>query len=223
VALGCLALNLQAASGTVTFGNNSACLVTNAQTGQPVSNSDNIRVALYWAPLGLNTLVQIGTAITNVGNPLPGIFAGGTRTTGVATSGGATAQFQVKAWGGGFATYEQAQQAGGALLGQSAIIQVPTGDPGGAPPTPPGFLNGLQSFVVSPPAALTVTILSPLLAGTNFTFSFSTISNQSYTVQQNTNLATTNWTFYTNITGNGSLYQFLCPVSTNQQKYFRLR
>ena len=72
--------------------------------------------------------------------------------------------------------------------------------------------NAFGSVTSAPPAVLTVVtpvqIQSPLVAGSNFTFSFSTVSTQSYTVQQNTNLATTNWTFYTNITGNGSLYQF---------------
>lgn len=65
-------------------------------------------------------------------------------------------------------------------------------------------------------------IQPPLLAGTNFAFSFSTISNQSYTVQQNMNLATTNWIFYTNFIGNGSLYQFLAPVSSTRQQFFRV-
>ena len=46
-----------------------------------------------------------------------------------------------------------------------------------------------------------------------FTFNFQTASNQSYTVQQNTKLARTNWTSYTNTTGNGSLYQFATPVT----------
>lgn len=76
---------------------------------------------------------------------------------------------------------------------------------------------GLQFVNLTP-----VQIQSPLLAGTCFTFNFSTVSNQSYTIQQNTDLTTTNWTFYTNITGNGSLYQFLVPVSSNQQQFFRV-
>ena len=63
----------------------------------------------------------------------------------------------------------------------------------------------------------------PFLAGTNFIFAFSTVSHQSYTVQQNTNLATTNWTLYTNFLGNGSLYQFVTPASGNRQSFFRVR
>jgi len=84
----------------------------------------------------------------------------------------------------------------------------------------------LGSVTSAPPAMLTVIapaqIQSPQLAGANFTFSFSTVSSQSYTVQQNTNLTTTNWIFYTNITGNGSLYQFVAPVSSKRQQFFRV-
>jgi hypothetical protein len=69
-------------------------------------------------------------------------------------------------------------------------------------------------------------ITSPQVVGGpagGFSFNFQTASNQSYTVQQNTNLATTNWTFYTNITGNGSLYQFATPVTNILQHSFRVR
>jgi hypothetical protein len=138
--------------GSANFCNNSSTLVTNGPANSPVAGADGIKAALYWAPLGSNTLVQIGAA-TNVGVPLPGLFAGGTRMTGSQTSGGATGQFQVKAWAGGFATFELAVQNGaGVLIGQSAIIQAPTGNPGGGPPTPPASLvaNGLQSFTLAP-------------------------------------------------------------------------
>jgi hypothetical protein len=86
--------------------------------------------------------------------------------------------------------------------------------------------NAFGSVTSSPPAVLSVVnpaqIQSPHLAGTNFTFGFSTVSSQSYTVQQNTNMAMTSWIFYTNITGNGSLYQFAAPVSSNRQQFFRV-
>jgi hypothetical protein len=80
-----------------------------------------------------------------------------------------------------------------------------------------GYLDNVRMS-----AAIPAQIQSPLLAGTNYTFNFSTVSGQSYTVQQNTNLATTNWIFCTNIIGNGSLYQFQTPVSSNHQQFFRV-
>jgi hypothetical protein len=67
-----------------------------------------------------------------------------------------------------------------------------------------------------------VQIQAPRLSGGNFTFGFGTANGQSYTVQQNTNLATTNWTFFTNITGSGSLYQFATPVTSVPQWFFRV-
>ena len=54
------------------------------------------------------------------------------------------------------------------------------------------------------------------------TFSFPTVNSQSYTVQQNTNLAGTNWTYYTNLTGNGSLMQVVTPVTNVPMHFFRV-
>jgi hypothetical protein len=62
----------------------------------------------------------------------------------------------------------------------------------------------------------------PRLSNTNFTFKFGTANGQSYTVQQSTNLATAAWIFYTNITGNGSIYQFSTPVSNIPRRFFRV-
>jgi hypothetical protein len=143
--------------GTVTFGNNGSSQVVISPGGNPVVSTNGVLAALYWSPIGSNNFVQIG-ASTSVAGPLPGIFAGGTRTTGTATPGGATGQFQVRAWGGGFATYEQAVQNSGVLLGQSAVIQAPTGNPTGTPPTPPASLmaNGLQTFALSLPGGMDI-------------------------------------------------------------------
>jgi Galactose oxidase, central domain/Kelch motif len=69
-----------------------------------------------------------------------------------------------------------------------------------------------------------VQILNPKPIGTNLFFQFPTASNQSYTIQQNTNLATTNWIFFTNIVGSGSLFQFQTPITfTPAQSFFRVR
>ena len=68
-----------------------------------------------------------------------------------------------------------------------------------------------------------VTIQSPQLTNGNFSFAFQTESNQSYTIQQNTNLATTNWGFYTNFSGDGSVMQVVAPVTNIPQQFFRVR
>jgi hypothetical protein len=64
----------------------------------------------------------------------------------------------------------------------------------------------------------------PQFSGGKFSFSFQTISNQSYSIQQNTNAATTNWFVVTNITGDGSLFEFVIPITTGSpQDFFRVR
>jgi hypothetical protein len=61
------------------------------------------------------------------------------------------------------------------------------------------------------------------LSGGDFGFSFQTTSNQSYTIQQSTNLSTTNWSFVTNFLGSGSVFQFVAPVSNAPESVFRVR
>ena len=75
---------------------------------------------------------------------------------------------------------------------------------------------------------LTVTSTVPLtvasqVSGGHFILGFGTYNGQSYTVQQNPDLTTTNWTFYTNIIGDGSFYQFLSPLTNSPQLFFRVR
>jgi hypothetical protein len=71
-----------------------------------------------------------------------------------------------------------------------------------------------------PPLAFNPTFSS---ASGKFSFSFGTLSNQSYTVQRNDAPASTNWVFYTNFIGNGSPVQVALPVTTAPQRFFRLR
>jgi hypothetical protein len=144
--------------GTVVFGNNSSSKVTVGQGGPPVKASDNVQAALYWAPTDPSSFAQIGAAVSvgvvNVQSQavlVDGIFVGGIRTTNLATAGN-PAYFQVRAWSGGYATYEQAATNANALLGQSVVFQVTTGN-AGSPPTPPAALTGpncLQGFALAP-------------------------------------------------------------------------
>jgi hypothetical protein len=77
---------------------------------------------------------------------------------------------------------------------------------------------------LSVPVPVSAQLLSPQISSGIFSFNFGTINGQSYTVQQSTNLATTNWNFCTNITGTGSLYQFTVPVTNNiRANFFRVR
>jgi uncharacterized repeat protein (TIGR03803 family) len=66
------------------------------------------------------------------------------------------------------------------------------------------------------------TLQFPTISAGNFTFAFPGTSGQSYTIQQTTNLATTNWTVYTNFTGTDSVLQLSVPA-TNSAQFFRIR
>ena len=145
------------AQGTVHFGGDSSTPIMNGLTGQPVTAADGIEAALYWSPIGSSNFIQLGQAV-NVGVPVPGIVIGGTRTTGPETPGGASGQFQVRAWEASYGdSYEEAlvaplQYGRGALVGQSPTLVIPTGS--ATPPTPPALLtaNGYTGFTITPAA-----------------------------------------------------------------------
>ena len=67
-----------------------------------------------------------------------------------------------------------------------------------------------------------VKLQAPKISGGNFAFSFGTTNGLGYTVQQNNDLTTRNWTYYTNIIGNGSLYQIITPVTSIPELFFRV-
>ena len=192
-----------APAGTINFANGSSSKVINGQTATNVIAADGIKAALYWAPAGSNGFVQIGAAVT-VGVPLPGLFAGGTRTNGPAAPGGTTNKFIVRAWGGGYATYEQAAGNIGVLIGQSAQVTLVTGSPGGAPPSPAASLlaAGLSGFTLTsntPTAVLTVNCASnkTVECGTAWAFDAPTAS----TTCANTNVTVSVTATVTNTAG----------------------
>jgi len=77
---------------------------------------------------------------------------------------------------------------------------------------------------LSVPVPVAAQLLSPQITAGNLSFSFETVNGESYTVQQTTNLATTNWNFCTNITGSGSIYNFTVPVTNSlRANFFRVR
>jgi uncharacterized repeat protein (TIGR03803 family) len=83
--------------------------------------------------------------------------------------------------------------------------------------------NGLVFNVTVPTSGLSpVQIVSPQVSGGGFNLSFQSVNGQSYTLYYNDNLATTNWLPYTNITGNGALWQLTVPITNVSQRFFRL-
>jgi hypothetical protein len=226
IGLGMLAAGLQClnamAQGTVTFGNAGSSLMINGQTGNPVAPADGVQAALYWAPAGSTNFIQIGAAV-NVGAVLPGIFAGDTCMTGTNTAGGDTAQFQVRAWGGGYATYEQAVLAGNGLIGGSPVIAVVTGNPDGAPPTPPGSLvaSGLSTNYVNLSVASTQPPHLQIFqtnGGVELTWP---LSEGNVQLQSAGNL-TSAWTTVGGLALTNGLNVTVTLPSTNQQEFFYL-
>jgi hypothetical protein len=83
--------------------------------------------------------------------------------------------------------------------------------------TPTGFYLAVTATTAQP-----VLIQSPQVSSNTFGFQFWAVNGDQYTVQDNTNLATTNWVNYTNITGNGTLYQFSASASNVPAIFYRV-
>jgi len=151
-----------------------------------------------------------GSFIVTLGGVNPGQF--GQLLCGGATLGGPLSVKLASGYTPAVGNQFQILSSGG-LSGTFTSLNVPKG-------ISVNYSNNSVFLVVT--SALPAKLVNPVLSGTNLTFSFETAINQSYTVQQNTNLATTNWIFYTNITGNGSPCQFAAPVTNKPQNYFRV-
>ncbi len=100
----------------------------------------------------------------------------------------------------------------------SGLLAASDGNLYGTTFTGGGAGNGTVFRIVLP-----VTFSSPYLSGGNLDLGFQAVAGQSYTVQQNTNLATTNWVYYTNFTGAGSGVQLTIPLTNAAAQFFRLR
>ena len=96
---------------------------------------------------------------------------------------------------------------------------------------PPTFSTGMEISYSNNGVFLVVTgaviwpgqFNPPTMANDHFNFGFQTVSGQSYTVQRNDDLTTTNWVDFTNFAGDGSLIQFAVPVTNVSRRFFRLR
>jgi hypothetical protein len=67
------------------------------------------------------------------------------------------------------------------------------------------------------------TILSASGAGTNFSLSFPTATNRSYTVERTASLNPAGWSTLTSVPGNGSVRTVINTNATNNQQFFRVR
>ena len=74
-------------------------------------------------------------------------------------------------------------------------------------------------FKATPPPPFP--ILSGHRSGQNLLLSFQTYAGMTYIIQQNSDLATTNWLDITNIPGDGSIIQYMVPIGSVRQIFFR--
>ncbi len=85
------------------------------------------------------------------------------------------------------------------------------------------YSNNGVFLVITGPVITPAVLQSPQASTGQFGFFFQTASNQSYTIQETTNLPPTNWFFVTNFTGNGSVFPFITSLSNTPQGFFRVR
>lgn len=82
------------------------------------------------------------------------------------------------------------------------------------------YLSTGMNAIVTPLSPL---LESPAVSGGALSFSFQTVSNWSYTIQETTNLASTNWVAYSNFTANGASVRLGIPVTNNiPARFFRV-
>ena len=154
------AISTQAQQGAVTFGNNANTPIRHRFTRTNITAT----VALYGSTAtnlaSDSSLTQIGATANTF---TPGLFSGGTRTIGLP---GDLVTLQVRAWTGGFATFELAFVAAqtdiNVLFGSTPIWVQPVG--GGTLPTLPitgqGRFQGLRIPDVPEPSSIALAFLA---------------------------------------------------------------
>jgi hypothetical protein len=82
------------------------------------------------------------------------------------------------------------------------------------------YTSGGATLVVT--STVPAQIIPPALTNGQFTFGFNTITNRSYTVQFKNDLSDATWTFLTNFTGDGTLWQLPPSDPLAPQRFFRV-
>ena len=152
--------------------------------------------------------------------PEAGLFLSGNTLYGTAGYGGSSGKgtmFAVNTDGTGFTNLHSFTGGSDGAYPRAGLIQSVNNTLFGTANV--GGSSGKGTvFKLAPP----VPILSAQRSGTNFLFSFPAFPGASYTVQQNTNLAGTNWIAFTNILGGGAVTQFILPATNAAWLFFRV-
>ncbi len=188
------------------------------------------------------TLFRVGTNIENLvvlrhftsaeGNPSGGLACSGQTLYGVTQPRGTLScgtVFKVNTDGSEFTVLKEfaggsddGDTPTGLIFGGTTLYGTTMygGDPSGqeGPITPHG-----AGVIFSLSLAPALSLINPARAGTNFSFAFQSVSNQSYTVEYKRTLQATNWLFLETLTGSGSLLPCLVPMTNTSQCFFRVR
>ncbi len=197
---------LQIMGGALTGGGAISGSVTNAALLNPGAPFGRTTIGGSYTQTAAGALA-ITLAGTNPGTGFNSLAVGG-----AANLGGALVVSLTNGFEPAIGTRFQILSCAG-RSGVFSALNVPTG-------ISVNYSNNAVFLVVTGAVVLPATLQLPQLSGGNFTFNFQTASNQSYTIQENTNLSTTNWFFVPNFTGNGALFQFVMPVTTAPQDLF---
>jgi uncharacterized repeat protein (TIGR03803 family) len=161
-----------------------------------------------------------------------------TQPVSISASNGTTASFTVVA-GGTPPLACQWQRNGTNLAAGLGVFGVASstlsltvtgGDAGGYDVVVTNAYGSVTSLVASltvlgsnvPLVPLPVTLQTQPPEGGLWTLAFPTALGQSYTIQQNSDLSTTNWVTYSNLIGDGSRVQFVLPSTSPPADFFRL-
>lgn len=193
-------------------------------------------LANYGGPYDkVNNTYPTGTMFRLSPSGPPSIFI---QPVSISSSNGATAGFSVLALGSPPLAY-QWQRNGTNLsdtLGVFGVassglaLTVTAGDAGNYDVIVTNAYGSVTSLVVwltvlGPNVALLpipVTLYAPPPEGGYWSLGFSTAVGQSYTIQRNPNLWTTNWITYTNFIGDGLWRDFLFPPASPPSEFFRV-
>ncbi len=158
-ALGC-AVATALAQGTINFqsASTNAVVVYGGGWGGPPPPTG------YGSPVGAGFVAALyggaagalEGALTQLGPIVPvtagsGFIIGGGTRTNPAVAGGATGAFQIRAWSGGFASWNEVLMSGGGTniwVGRTPVFSNPTGNPTASPPGTPAFLTGWNTPLI---------------------------------------------------------------------------
>jgi hypothetical protein len=120
-------------------------------------------------------------------------------------------------------------------VGTAQLFQIPPGatrlflgipDADGFDGPPGGYGDNSGAFNVTVKVLVadvpTVSLSNAQHSGTNFSFTFPTLTGESYTVMTTTNLWAANWIYYTNFTGNGSVLNLALPANRTGAWFYRV-